>query len=51
MWIYNHERLDMAIGGITPKIKLAMGIYALLSIPLKKRGITNADVYFFSSDY
>lgn len=24
MWIYNHERPNMAIGGITPKMKLAM---------------------------
>lgn len=25
MWVYNHERPNMAIGGITPKMKLAMG--------------------------
>lgn len=24
MWIYNHERPNMALGGITPKMKLAM---------------------------
>nr|SPS05587.1 conserved protein of unknown function [Candidatus Nitrotoga fabula] len=25
MWIYDHERSNMAIGGITPKMKLALG--------------------------
>jgi putative transposase len=24
LWIYNHERPNMALGGITPKQKLAM---------------------------
>jgi putative transposase len=24
MWTYNHERPNMALGGITPKMKLAM---------------------------
>jgi len=24
MWSYNHERLNMALGGITPKQRLAM---------------------------
>ena len=35
-WTYNHERPNMALGSITPKQKLAMGILGRLKLPLLK---------------
>ena len=44
MWIYNHQRPNMAIGGITPKMKLAMAAWALLSSLVKNGGITGLSI-------
>jgi len=39
LWTYNHERPNMALGGITPIQKLAMAAYSTFK-HLPKRGIT-----------
>jgi transposase InsO family protein len=40
MWNYNHERPNMALGGITPKQRLAMAALCLLLSPTRNEGIT-----------
>ena len=36
MWSYNHDRPNMALGGFTPKQRLAMAAYASTSAALGK---------------
>ena len=40
LWTYNHERPNMALGGITPKQKLAIAAWPLLLETVEKGGIT-----------
>jgi len=40
MWTYNHERPNMALGGITPKQKSAPFLPTLLLTAAKNGGIT-----------
>ncbi len=42
LWTYNHERANMALGGITPKQKLALAAWFLLFELVKKGAITTA---------
>jgi len=39
-WTYNHDRPNMAIGGITPKQKLALVAKPLLIARIENWGIT-----------
>ena len=41
LWSYNHERPNMALGGITPKQKLTLAAWFLLLAPIKNGGITD----------
>jgi putative transposase len=41
MWIYNHDRPNMALGGFTPKQRLAMAAQFLLLNPVENGGITS----------
>jgi putative transposase len=42
LWNYNHERPNMALGGFTPKQRLAMAAWFLPAATAKKGGITTS---------
>jgi transposase InsO family protein len=45
MWTYNHERPNMALGGITPKQKSALLTATLLLTAAKNGGITTIVIF------
>jgi len=49
MWFYNHQRPHMALGGFTPKQRLAMTAESLLLNVAKNGGITSTLRYFVKS--
>lgn len=45
IWTYNHERPNMALGGVPPKQKLALVAWPLLLASTKNGGITSSSEF------